>query len=46
MLYPHFELEDPHVEMLCEAAEYYLAVFDIPADEVPPDAELYGSIVR
>ena len=31
---------------MCDAAEYYLAVFDIPGDQVPPNAELAGSIVR
>ena len=31
---------------MCDAAEYYLAVFDIPAELVPPNAELAGSIVR
>ena len=41
----HFEQEDPHGEILCEIAEYYLAVFDIPADVLPPDVELDGSIV-
>jgi hypothetical protein len=41
----HFEQEDPHGEILCEIAEYYLAVFDIPADALPPDVELDGSIV-
>ena len=42
---PHFEQEDPEVVVMCDAAEYYLAVFDVPSDQVPPDAELAGSIV-
>jgi hypothetical protein len=42
----HFEQEDPHGEILCEIAEYYLAVFDIPADRLPPDVEVDGSIVE
>ena len=41
----HFEQADPHGEILCEIAEYYLAVFDIPADLLPPDVEIDGSIV-
>ena len=35
----------PHGEILCDIAEYYLAVFDIPDDLLPPDVELDGSIV-
>jgi hypothetical protein len=42
---PHVEQEDPAVEVVCDAALSYLAVFDIPADLVPPNAELDGSIV-
>ena len=41
----HFEQEDPDVVINCGQAEYYLAVFDVPAEAVPPDAELDGSIV-
>ena len=36
---------DPHGEILCEIAEYYLSVFDIAADVLPPDVEIGGSIV-
>jgi hypothetical protein len=41
----HFEQAEPHGEILCEIAEYYLAVFDVADDDVPPNAELVGSIV-
>ena len=41
----HFEQEDPDIVIDCGQAEYYLAVFDVPAEAVPPDAELDGSIV-
>ena len=44
-LSPHFEQEDPHAVTMCDAAEYYLAVFDVPTDLIPPDADLAGSIV-
>ena len=47
-------LDDPGLVMavdltedvtMCDAAEYYLAVFDVPAGLIPPDADLAGSIV-
>jgi hypothetical protein len=41
----HFEQADPSVEVVCEIAEYYLAVFDIAADLLPPNVEVDGSIV-
>ena len=42
---PRFEHEDPDVHVLCDTAEYYLAIFDLPTDGAPPDAELAGSNV-
>ncbi len=45
-VYPHFEQEDPHSVTICDAAQHYLAVFDIPAELVQPNAELAASIVR
>ena len=41
----HFEQEDPDVVINCGQAEYFLAVFDVPVEAVPPGAELDGSIV-
>jgi hypothetical protein len=41
----HFEQADPHGEILCAVAEFYLAVFDIPAALLPHDVEIAGSIV-
>ena len=43
---PRFVQEDPDALVMCDTAEYYLAVFDLPNDQAPPDAELAGSNVR
>jgi hypothetical protein len=42
---PHFEHDDPDLVINCAVAEFYLAVFDVPADRLPPTAELDDSIV-
>jgi hypothetical protein len=41
----HFDHADPQGEIACDQAEYYLAVFDVADDDLPPNAELAGSIV-
>jgi hypothetical protein len=42
---PQFEHDDPDPVINCAVAEFYLAVFDVPADRLPPTAELDDSIV-
>ena len=42
---PQFEHDDPDLVINCAVAEFYLAVFDVPADRLPPTAELDDSIV-